>query len=84
MNEAMDDADGFAPTELDLQRLNEIPIDGRVEAENGNWVVLRYPEKPCRLDWREWVLIINGGVPEFCMRDIFQLRSLNSVLWTLR
>jgi hypothetical protein len=64
MNDADDDF-SLVPTELDrlrLEQLEQSGQEGRVEAENTVWIVLRYvatPEKAKAWNWFDWSLIVN-------------------------
>lgn len=50
----------LSPTELDRAKLEDLIQDGRVESENGTWVVLRYPDLPAKGPmWCQYALIIN-------------------------
>lgn len=77
MNDAYDDI-SFLPTELDQVRLREIAIDGRVEAENGSWVVLRYPPKLNDPLFKEFVLVMN---PQYVPTgDVMDLANIGIVI----
>lgn len=54
------------PTELDLERVAALQVDGRVEAENRTWVIIRYPASEVKgWQWCEYSLIVNcPGVPD--------------------
>ena len=43
-----EDGQSLLPTTLDLARLEDLSVDGRMEAENKTWAVCRYPEKPIK------------------------------------
>lgn len=77
MLDAQDDLT-LLPSELDRSRLESLAVDGRVESENGLWVVLRYPEihyKGWR--WCAYTLIVNH--PSLPPR-MAELKNLNTVL----
>ena len=82
MLDAYDDI-SLIPTHLDLLRLEDIPVDGRVEAENSAWVVLRYPVKAQNPRWQPFSLLVNcPGVPP--RSAPWEFKNLAGVLSFLR
>jgi len=76
MQDAQDDKDGFRPTELDRSRIADIQVHGRVEAENSQWVLLRYPPAPTKPNWHEFTLCVTA----LKFSGMFELRSQVAVL----
>lgn len=59
MQDTYDDL-SLLPTALDMERLNQLRPDGRVESESGFWVVLQYPPMPGKGPrWCEFSLVVN-------------------------
>ena len=61
MTDAFDDTNSMIPTALDRERITSMKVDGRVEAENGTWVLCRYPAKTGRPTWCEFSLLVNNS-----------------------
>lgn len=75
-SDAEDDL-SLAPTNLDKVKLEELASDGRMEAENGTWIVLRYPELPEKGPrWCPFTLIINHPKLRPRMSDFKNLQAL--------
>lgn len=75
VNDSLDDKEGFKPTELDLNRLLTMPVDGRVESENKKWIAFRYPPK-ARAGWREFTLLFDGGFTLYECSCLEEVRAL--------
>jgi hypothetical protein len=77
MLDANDDI-SFVPSELDVQRMLDLADDDRMMAENGTWIVCRYPwplPKQQFGAWRAFTLIVNHPV----MIGMFECDSMGSV-----
>jgi hypothetical protein len=78
MFDAFDDPT-LLPSGLDLIHLEQLEVDGRVEAENGTWVVLRYPPMPLKgWRWCEYIMIVNCAFLSEHTKP-YELKTLNGV-----
>lgn len=78
MNGQEDSAFTMFPTEVDRQRVKALEVNGRMESENGLWVVIRYPPKARSL-WCEYSLIINS--PDLPPRPApYELKNTKALL----
>jgi hypothetical protein len=71
------------PSDLDTERLRALEVDGRVEAENRTWVILRYPASEVKgWQWCEYSLIVNcmGIPPHPAPYEFKNLKALLSYL----
>lgn len=60
MSHDLHDDQSLIPSDLDLENLKSLEVDGRMEAENGSWLVLRYPDLPYKgWRWCQYTLIVN-------------------------
>jgi hypothetical protein len=77
MNDAQDDY-SLIPSPFDLERLNALLPDGRVESENKTWIVLRYPAKADNPEWHEFTLCVN--CPKLQAPHPFELKKVEDLL----
>lgn len=84
VNDAEDNSHGLVPTDLDLNRLEAVEAsgEGRVEAESGDWIAIRYPvspEKAKSWKWCAWSLLVNcPGLP--ARSAPYELKNLKALL----
>lgn len=79
MREQKDDFT-LIPSDLDWERIRALEVDGRVEAENRTWVLLRYPASEAKgWKWCEYSLIVNcPNIPEHGAP--YEFKNLNSAV----
>ena len=62
--------DTLLPSPLDVERMADLAVDGRLASENGAWVLFRYPARPSRRDWYEFSIALEGATVIFELRDL--------------
>lgn len=74
----------LVPTTLDLANLEALVVDGRMEAENHTWIVLRYPVKPIKgWRWCEYTLVVNHPALPAIMAEMKNVKAILAYLGQL-
>ena len=80
MFDAQDDIT-LVPSDVDRLRLEDLAVDGRMESENGTWIVLRYPENPHKgWQWCAYTLIVNHPKLRPVMAEMKNVNALLAYL----